>query len=284
MSVTAGVVRPVYLKAAAIALLHGLVAIALITGTSSRDWMTFAVIYPFAAVGVGVAMHRYFAHQAFKTSRWFQFALALMAALSFGNALHFAGKHRLHHRFSDAEQDPHSPGQGAWHCWIGSLLDSGFSTAEIERGIRNYLQYPELKWLYHNAWVPAILLCVVLFLAGGFSMMVIGGCLSSVILLHQSSAVNFFCHCLGNKRFLTRDESRNNAIVALLTFGEGWHNNHHRFPRSARAGLFWWEIDMFYWVICLLEKLGLVWDVKRVPRPKLQRASNNYQDFISNQA
>ena len=278
-----GVIKTAYLKGIAIAALHSLVVIALVIGPSCRDWLVFTAIYPFAAIGVGIAMHRYFAHQAFKTSRVFQFALALMAALSFGNALYFAGKHRLHHRFSDQKQDPHSPVQGVWHCWIGSILDSGYSAAEIEQGIRRYLKYPELRWLYRNAWLPTILLCLVLYLAGGFTMMAIGGCLSSVLLLHQSSAVNYFCHCRGNKRFLTKDNSRNNAIVAILTFGEGWHNNHHRFPRSARAGLNWWEIDMFYWVIWLLEKIGLIWDVRRVPRPKMERAITNYQQFLSNQ-
>jgi stearoyl-CoA desaturase (delta-9 desaturase) len=278
------VLKATTLKAAAIAVLHGLVVAALIIGTTSKDWLVFAAIYPFAAIGVGVAMHRYFAHQAFRTSRWFQFVLALMASLSFGNALHFAGKHRLHHRFSDGERDCHSPGQGAWQCWIGSILDSGYTTTEIEHGIGKYLKYPELAWLYRNSWLPATLLCLVLYLTGGLSMMAIGGCLSAVLLLHQSSAVNYFCHCRGAKRFLTRDDSRNNAIVAILTFGEGWHNNHHRFPRSARAGLYWWEIDMFYWVIWFMERAGLIWDVNRVPRSKLEKANVTYQEHISNQA
>jgi len=244
--------------------LHGIVFLALLGETEKADWLVFAAIYPFAAIGVGVSMHRYFAHRAFKTSRWFQFAMAIMASLAFGNAVFFAGKHRLHHKYSDQPGDVHSPKQGLWRSWIGSVVDCGYPTSTIEEGARDFLRYPELAWLYRNSFLPALLLNSVLFLVGGFSMMAIGGCLSSVLLLHQSSAVNYLCHLRGYKTYETRDDSRNNFIVAILTFGEGWHNNHHRFSSSAKTGMRWWEIDMFYWVILLFEAVGLIWDVKRV--------------------
>lgn len=243
--------------------LHSFVITALLIGPSKQDWLVFALIYPWAAIGVGVAMHRYFAHRAFRTSRWFQFSLALMASLSFGNAVFFAGKHRLHHVFSDKEGDVHSPQQGFWQCWFGSIIDCGYSKEKIESRCKDYLRYPELALLYRYAFLPPILLNVILFMVGGFTMMAIGGCLSSVLLLHQSSAVNYFCHFSGTRSFSTDDDSRNNVIVALLTFGEGWHNNHHKFASSARAGMKWWEVDMFYYVICLFEVLGLIWNVKR---------------------
>lgn len=258
-------------------MLHLLVLVALLRGTSAADWKAFALVYPLAAVGVGVAMHRYFAHRAFSTSRAFQFALALMAALSFGNAVHFAGKHRLHHRHSDAEGDVHAPRQGWWQCWFGSLIDCGYSDTDIRQEARRWLAYPELAWLYGHGTLPALLVCAVLFAIGGFEMMAIGGCLPGVLLLHQSSAVNYFCHCRGHRAFATRDDSRNNPLVALLTYGEGWHNNHHRFPRSARAGLRWWEIDMFYWVICLFEALGLVWEVQRIDDQRLVAAGPDWK-------
>jgi len=255
-----------------IVLLHLLVLAALIVGTQAADWWVFAGVYPVAAIGVGVAMHRYFAHQAFRTSRLFQFALALMASLSFGNAVHFAGKHTLHHRHSDTPRDVHTPLQGWWQCWLGSLIDCGHSEDEIRREARRYFELPELVWLYRHGSIPALVLCALLFAIGGFSMMAIGGCLPSVLLLHQSSAVNYFCHCRGSRAFATRDQSRNHPVVALLTYGEGWHNNHHRFPRSARAGMRWWELDLFYGVICLLEALGLIWDVQRIDKHRLQAA------------
>ena len=253
-------------------LLHLVVIVALITGTQYQDWLVFAVVYPLAAIGVGISMHRYFAHRAFKTSRFFQFFLALTASLSFGNAVNFAGKHRLHHRHSDREADVHSPRQGVWQCWVGSIVDCGYPDEDIDKEIEDYRAFPELMWLYkHSTW-PGLALCATLFAIGGFSMFAIGGCLSSVLLLHQSSAVNYFCHCRGSRRFATRDDSRNNPLVAFLTYGEGWHNNHHRFPRSARAGIYWWEVDLFYSIICLFEVTGLVWDVERVPRSRLSTA------------
>jgi stearoyl-CoA desaturase (delta-9 desaturase) len=252
--------------AAGIALLHLLLVAALLAGTSRQDWLAFALVYPWAAIGVGVGMHRYFSHRAFRTSRPFQFSLALMASLAFGNALFFAGKHRLHHRHSDAPGDVHSPAQGWWQCWVGSLLDCGYTRAEIEAEIGDYMAYPELQFLYRNPRLPGIALSLALYLVGGFGMMVLGGLFSGIALLHQSSAVNYFCHRHGARRFRTRDDSTNNAVVAMLSWGEGWHNNHHRFPRSARAGLRWWEFDPYYWVICLFEALGLVWGVRR-PEP-----------------
>jgi stearoyl-CoA desaturase (delta-9 desaturase) len=245
---------------------------ALATGTNARDWLVFACIYPLAAIGVGIGMHRYFAHRSFRANRPFQFVLALLASLSFGNALHFAGKHQLHHRHADSEGDVHAPRQGWWHCWFGSLINCGYSAQEIEAQAADWHRVPELRWLYCHAAAPALLLCTVLFACGGFSMMAIGGMLSPVLLLHQSSAVNYFCHCRGARRFATRDESTNNALVAMLTYGEGWHNNHHRFPRSARAGLQWWEVDLFYSVICLFEALGLIRDVYRIPDERRLRA------------
>lgn len=251
---------------------HLLVISALLSGTNRADWMVFAVVYPLAAIGVGVSMHRYFAHRAFSTSRVFQLLLALFASLSFGNALHFAGKHQLHHRYSDQNGDVHSPIQGWWHCWIGSMIDSGYSDEEIRAQAADLHRFAELAFLYRYPWLPGALLCTVLFAIGGFSMMAIGGLASSVLLLHQSSAVNYFCHRCGYRRFNTNDYSTNNPLVALLTYGEGWHNNHHRFPRSARAGLKWFELDLFYGVICLFEALGLIWDVHRIPEARLHNA------------
>ena len=259
--------------AAGIPLFHVLLVVALVRGTDGNDWLAFALIYPWAAIGVGVGMHRYFAHRSFTTSRFFQFCLALMASLAFGNALHFAGKHRLHHRHSDRQTDVHSPVQGWWQCWFGSLVDCGYTPREIEAEIGDFRNYPELMFLYRHPNLPGFVVCLTLYLIGGFEMMVIGGLLSGILLLHQSSAVNYFCHSRGNRRFRTRDDSTNNGLIALLSWGEGWHNNHHRFPRSARAGIRWWEFDPYYWVICLLQAAGLVWDVRRTEAAAISAAA-----------
>ena len=263
---------PKWMTAGGIAAMHLAVLLALLQGPEASDWLVFAALYPLAAVGVGIAMHRYFAHGAFRTSRGFRLFLALCASLSFGNALFFAGKHRIHHRHADREGDVHAPRQGWWHCWFGSLLDCGYSRDEIEREIVEYLLSPELRFLYRHPTLPALAICALLFALGGFTMMAIGGLLPGVLLLHQSSAVNYFCHVRGYRRFETRDESTNHPLVALLTYGEGWHNNHHRFPRAAHAGVRWWELDLFYYIICLFEALGLVWEVQRIAPDRIARA------------
>ncbi len=250
---------------ALIAVMHLIPITVLITGTSRTDWLLFAAIYPFQAIGVGVCLHRFFAHNAFRTSRWFQFVLALFCASTFGDPIRFAGKHRLHHLHTDCKDDPHTPLHGWWSSWFGSHLDSKYSDEEICAQVPNLTKYPELMWLHRNSLAPGLALCFIALLIGGFSGMAIGVLLGASILVHQSSAVNYLCHKYGRRRFDTDDLSTNNFLVSLLVFGEGWHNNHHRYPVSARAGFCWWEIDMFYWVICLFEALGLIWDVKRPP-------------------
>jgi stearoyl-CoA desaturase (delta-9 desaturase) len=248
-----------YLTVGSIFLLHLMPVIALILGTNSEDWLFFCIVYPFSAIGVGVAAHRYFAHRAFRTSRWFQFLLALMATSAFGNPVRFAGKHRLHHLHVDTDRDVHSPSQGFWYCWMGSLVSPQYPAEESDRYARDWLRYPELRWLNKYYWLPGMLLILLAFSLGGIGMVGIGVCLGPVILMHQSSAVNYLCHKYGYRRYA----STNNPIVALLTFGEGWHNNHHEHPTSPRAGEVWWELDIFYYVIQLFQLLGLVWQEKR---------------------
>lgn len=257
-------------------LLHVLVIGVLVTGTTKTDWIFFACLYPFQAIGVGVAMHRYFAHRSFRTSRPFQFFLALTSASVFGNAVGFAGKHRLHHQHVDTERDVHTPKHGIWACWIGSLLDNGHTEEEILAKVPDFIRFPELMWLYRYFLAPGLLLCAIAFAVGGISTVAIGVCLGSVLLIHQSSAVNYLAHRFGTRRFDTRDNSTNNWVTGILSFGDGWHNNHHYYPSSARAGFTWWEIDMFFWPIWIFEKLGLVWDVKRPPEA-LQKLPRKFQ-------
>jgi stearoyl-CoA desaturase (delta-9 desaturase) len=245
--------------------LHAAPIIALIMGTNRQDWILFACIYPIQAIGIGLGLHRYFAHRSFKTGRVFGFILALMSSCTFGDPVGFAGKHRLHHLHVDTDKDVHTPRHGIWACWIGSLLDNGYSYDEVMNRAQDWQQYPELMLLHRYAKVPALLLITLAFLIGGFSMAAIGICLGAVLLLHQTSAVNYFAHKRGSRRFDLPDQSTNNWVMGILAYGEGWHNNHHRYPRSARAGLYWWEIDVLYWLIVCLEKFGLVWDVHLPP-------------------
>ena len=256
-----------------IAVIHALPIWFLIAGPSRTDWLLFAVIYPFQGIGVVIGLHRYFAHHCFSTSRGFQFFLALCAASTFGDPIGFAGKHRLHHRHTDQQDDPHTPRHGFWYCWFGSLLDNGYTDEELVEVARDLKKYPELM-LLHRFWlVPGLLLCLMAFLIGGVSGVAIGVLLGSTLLMNQASAVNYFCHKYGNRRFETNDQSTNNALVAILSYGEGWHNNHHQYPTTAKAGFRWWEIDMYYWVIYLFSKLGLVWDVRQPPQEMMSKAA-----------
>jgi stearoyl-CoA desaturase (delta-9 desaturase) len=258
-------------KAFLIILMHAMVVWALINGPDRTDWLIFAAIYPLQCIGVGVALHRYFAHNAFRTSRGFQIFLAFCAASTFGDPIGFAGKHRLHHLHTDRTDDPHTPRHGFWNCWFGSLLDSRYTDEQIMAQVPRLAEYPELVWLHRHPQVPGLILCLIAYLIGGLSGVAIGVLFGATMMIHNSSAVNYFCHKSGRRRFDTDDDSTNNAIVALLVLGEGWHNNHHRYPVSARAGFCWWEVDVFYWVICLFEALGFVWNVRRPPE-ELRRA------------
>jgi stearoyl-CoA desaturase (delta-9 desaturase) len=247
--------------------LHVIPVAAVMGGTTRGDWIACAVYYVVAAMGTGIGLHRYFAHRAFRTSRAFQFVLAVLACTAFAEPLGFAGKHRLHHRHADTAADVHSPRQGFWFCWLGSLVDEGYTERELLRMTRDFVRFPELVWLRRWFWVPGLALGAATWAGGGFSTFAIGFCLSRVLLLHLVSTVNYFCHSTGTRRYDTRDASTNNALVALLTFGEGWHNNHHRYPWAARAGFRWWELDLVWYVIKVLAWMGLVWNVRDAPAP-----------------
>jgi stearoyl-CoA desaturase (delta-9 desaturase) len=251
--------------------LHALPISAFMLGTSRVDWVFFAVVYPLYTIGMAIGLHRYFAHRSFRTSRLFQFVLALAASVGFGDAIRFAGKHRLHHRFGDTERDVHTPKRGVWSCWIACHVDCGYSDERVLAQVPDLRRYPELMWLHRYWLAPGALLMLTAYAIGGYTTICIGCLLPPLIMLHQSSAVNYFCHTHGSRRFETPDDSTNNALIALLTYGEGWHNNHHRHPALARSGIAPLEIDMLYWVIVLLGRLGLVWRVKNRPRHSCAR-------------
>ncbi len=233
------------------------------------DWAVCALLYVQGALTMGVGLHRYFGHRSFRTTRSFQLLLGWLACTLLTDPIRFAGKHRLHHRYADSPRDPHSPRAGIWHCWIGSLIDEGYSTAQIRHHARDWQRYPELVWLERTRFLHAGLVALATAWLGGFSMFAIGFCLSRVICLHAVSAVNYFGHRSGDRRFDTQDASTNPVFWGWFTFGEGWHNNHHRFPTSARCGLARGEIDPAYRIIQLLEKIGWVWDVRLPAGPAL---------------
>ncbi|HWQ03591.1 MAG TPA: acyl-CoA desaturase [Candidatus Nitrosotenuis sp.] len=234
------------------------------TGMRAADWLFFAVLYALVNYAIGLSLHRYFAHRSFRTSRVFQFLLAWLSATFFGDPIGFTGKHRLHHKYSDQPGDVHSPRQGIWQCWIGSLFDDGREETEIVRMARDWTRFPELRCLHRFYFVPGVTLAAALWSLFGLRAFALY-CLAFLVGLHGPSAVNYFCHLGNNRRFDTGDGSTNRLSLALLLFGEGWHNNHHRYPLSARSGFAWYEVDVHYYTIKLLEQLGLVWNVKSYP-------------------
>jgi stearoyl-CoA desaturase (delta-9 desaturase) len=215
---------------------------------------------------VTAGYHRYFSHRTFKTSRAGQFVLAFLAQTSAQKgALWWAAAHRRHHRYSDKPEDVHSVRQdGFWWAHVGWILSDVHTETEWER-IPDLAKYPELVWL--NKWhlVPPIALAVVIALVGGSHALFWGFFFSTTLLWHGTFLINSLAHVIGRRRFVTTDDSRNSLVLALLTTGEGWHNNHHRYPGAAPQGFYWWQIDFAYYFLLVLSALRLVSDVRRPP-------------------
>ncbi len=252
--------------------LHLLPLAAFATGTHARDWIVCAVLYLVRGFGLTAGYHRYFAHRSFKTSRAMQFALALLgtSALQKG-PLWWAGQHRAHHEYSDTAKDLHSPSRsGFWWSHVGWFLCPKYARTPLER-IRDFARYPELMWLDRHWRLPGGLLAGALLWYGGWSMFLIGFCLSTVCSYHATYLVNSLTHLRGTRRFPTSDDSRNNWLVALVTLGEGWHNNHHFYMASANQGFYWWEFDPTYYALKVLLWTRLVRDV-RTPPERILRA------------
>lgn len=223
--------------------------------------------------------HRYFSHRAFKTSRAMQFAFALLGSSAVQRGpLWWAAHHRHHHRHADTEKDRHSPCcDGFFWSHMGWFLARDNFTTHLAE-VPDLASYPELRFLDRFDTLVPIGLAVGLYFAGawlhaahpelgttGPQMLVWGFFISTVMLFHATVTINSLAHGVGKRRYETRDRSRNSFWLALLTFGEGWHNNHHHFPGSARQGFYWWEVDLSYYGLKLLSWLGLVWGLRLVP-------------------
>jgi len=208
--------------------------------------------------------HRYFSHRAFKTSRVFQFVLGLLGTTAMQNGpLWWASWHRSHHRHSDTPDDAHSPVQrGFWHAHIGWFLDGSHDRPNLAN-VRDLARYPELRFLDRHKWMPIVAYAVGMYLIAGYAGVVWGFVVATMACLQATMCINSLAHVWGSRRFETRDDSRNNALLALVTLGEGWHNNHHHDMGSARQGLRWWELDVTYYTLLGLERIGLIWDVRR---------------------
>ena len=248
------------------ALLHLGCAGAFWTGGSASAVALAVALFALRMFAVTAFYHRYFSHRAFRTSRTAQFAFAVLGASAVQRGpLWWASHHRHHHAHADRPTDGHSARQhGFLWSHLGWFLSRG-SFATRERRVTDLARFPELRWLdRYDTAVPA-LLAAALFAAGGLEWLVWGFCISTVALYHATFTINSLAHRFGARRYDTRDDSRNNWWLALLTFGEGWHNNHHHYPTAARQGFFWWEIDIAYYGLRVLAALGIVWDLRPVP-------------------
>ncbi|MBI1355700.1 MAG: acyl-CoA desaturase [Acidobacteria bacterium] len=229
--------------------------------------------------------HRYFSHRAFKTSRWFQGLMAAVGCTAVQrDPMWWAAHHVHHHAYSEEEQDPHSPlRKGFWRSHVGWFMTPAAFATRV-RYVPDWARYPELVWLNRYDMVPPIVLAASLYGLGDFlraqapelgvtggQLLVWGFFVSTIAVHHATFTINSLAHQLGSRRFATKDNSRNNWLLALITLGEGWHNNHHHYPGSVRQGFYWWEVDLTYYGLKLLEALGLVWDLRPVPAKALAR-------------
>jgi stearoyl-CoA desaturase (Delta-9 desaturase) len=258
--------------------LHLLPLLAIFTGVPWTAWVLFGVTYWTRMFFITAGYHRYFSHRTFKTGRVFQFVLAFGgASASQKGPLWWAGHHRMHHRYADTELDPHTPRKGFWWSHVGWILSD--DTSDRPAGtMKDFEKYPEIRFISRHDWIAPWSLAIVCFLVAGLPGLLIGFFLSTVVLWHSTFLINSLAHVYGSRRFATTDTSRNNLLLALLTMGEGWHNNHHRQASVCRQGLRWWEIDATYYMLCALERLRVVSDLKRPRTTDRDEGSADHAD------
>jgi stearoyl-CoA desaturase (delta-9 desaturase) len=260
-------------------LLHAGCLGALWVGASPVALAVAAALFALRMFAITAFYHRYFSHRAFRTSRAVQFLFALLGAAAVQRGpLWWASHHRHHHAHADRPADCHSANQHGFLWSHAGWFLSRVNFAARLKLVPDLARYRELRLLERfDAVVPA-LLAVALYCLGGWleraapalgtsgaQMLVWGFCISTVALYHATFTINSLAHRFGTRRYATRDDSRNNPWLALLTFGEGWHNNHHHFPGAAQQGFYWWEVDLSYYGLRLLAALGLVWELRPVP-------------------
>ncbi|QQR43561.1 acyl-CoA desaturase [Myxococcus xanthus] len=247
-------------------------------GAKPVDVAVCVGLYVVRMWGITAGFHRYFSHRAFKTGRVFQFILAFVGSMSAQKGvLWWAAHHRHHHRYSDQAEDIHSPLQkGFWWSHAGWILSDKYNDTRME-GIKDFARFPELVWLNRFHLVPSVLLAVALYFIGGFSMLVWGFFVSTTLLWHGTFTINSLSHIFGKRRYKTTDTSRNNWLLALLTLGEGWHNNHHFHQNTANQGWFWWEVDLSYYSLKVLSWFKVV-EGLRLPSEATKFAFQKYTD------
>jgi stearoyl-CoA desaturase (delta-9 desaturase) len=248
---------------------------AIFSGVSRLSIISCFVLYTVRIFFITAGYHCYFAHRSFRTSRAFQLILAIGAQASGqGGVVQWAAVHHYHHAHADSEIDLHSPlHRGFWYSHIGWLFTRRYDYL-ISSYPRYLTKFPELMWLDRYYYLPTITLAVLVWALFGWPGLFVGYGLSTLLTFHATFSVNSLCHLFGARPYDTADDSRNNWFVSLVMLGGGWHNNHHRFPRSARQGFLWWEIDITYYALRVLEYFHIIWDVYEPMSPRVRSANS----------
>lgn len=245
---------------------------------SWSDLILLGALYALVDLGVGVGFHRMLTHRSFQPHPVVKFLLLVLGSMSMeGPALQWAATHIKHHAHSDREGDPHSPVEGFMHAHIGWMFKRTYDDPEIY--CRNLLKDPIVVFVSRTFFVWVLLSLLIPFAIGGWTGLLWGGLVRLFLVHHVTWSVNSVCHSFGKREFETNDRSRNEWIVGMLAFGEGWHNNHHAFPRSAFHGLHWWQFDLSGYVIWTLERLGLAHEVYRIPAALRERYDTQRKDI-----
>ena len=231
------------------------------------------------SLGIGMGYHRLLTHRGYKTPKWVGYFLTFCATLALeGGPMFWVATHRIHHQYSDKPGDPHSPVDGKWWAHMGWILTGRsmhHDTSTLARYVPDLAKDKCHVWITKYHYAPMIVLGIVLLAIGGLPFLLWGIFLRTVVGLHATWLVNSVTHVWGSRRFSTRDMSTNNWLVALITFGEGWHNNHHAYPTSSRHGLKWYEVDMNWYGIWMLKMLGLAKEIKTAKLRELSPASTS---------
>ena len=256
----------IYPNTAAFIFVHLAPLAAFWTGVTTTSVILCITLYVVRMFGVTAGYHRFFSHRSFKTSRAGQFFFAFLAMSSTQKSvLWWAALHRHHHRHSDQEDDVHSPvHRSFFYSHVGWIFDKKHNDTRLDE-VPDLAKYPELRFLDKHQLIPGILLGILCFAIDGWSGLLIGFFLSTVFLYHGTFFINSLAHVHGKQRYVTGDDSRNNWWLALITLGEGWHNNHHAYQRSTRQGFRWYEVDITYYVLKAMSWVGLVWDLGEPP-------------------
>lgn len=259
------------------------------TGVSWTAALICVFLYVIRMFAITGAYHRYFSHRTYQTSRFFQFVLGVLGSSSAQKGpIWWASHHRHHHQYSDTEHDVHSPRiDGLWWAHVGWVLSTQFIDTRKEL-VKDLLKFPELRLIDKYHLTAPILLAVGLYFLGvfleanfpglhtsGSQLLVWGFCISTTLLYHGTFFINSLTHLIGSRRFKTTDDSRNSLILALVTLGEGWHNNHHRYPGSEKQGMYWWEIDISHYILKVLSWFGIVWGLRTHPERIYEEAREN---------